>query len=89
MKRSSQALLSKSIAESKGKLHPFSRGPRRKVCACVLCTSIFLQHTITIPVYVAIYVCQNEVMLLQFYRMMMEEWMKNMMMLGFRYTIFT
>ncbi|XP_065920328.1 dynein intermediate chain 2, ciliary-like [Dysidea avara] len=30
MKRSSQALLSKSIAESKGKLHAFSRGPRRK-----------------------------------------------------------
>jgi len=37
MKRSSQALLSKSIAESKGKLHAFSRGPRRKVHS-LLCT---------------------------------------------------
>lgn len=39
MRRSSQALLSKSIAESKGKLHTlhaFSRGPRRKVNACTL-----------------------------------------------------
>lgn len=40
MKRSSQALLSKSIAESKGKLHAFSRGPRRKVGTCAYCTNI-------------------------------------------------
>ena len=40
MKRSSQALLSKSIAESKGKLHAFSRGPRRKVNTCAYCINI-------------------------------------------------